>query len=136
MGDASITASAVKVTNNTKKQSGRYGATVAAGEVVYGDSTDNGDLKLADADNTSATADVKGMALNGGADGQPGEIATDGDVTMDGLTAGTVYVLSGTPGKIAPVADLAIGDIVVVIGVATSATNLRLCITNSEYELA
>jgi hypothetical protein len=47
------------------------------------------------------------------------------------LTAGTIYVQSATAGGIAPAADLASGHHVTILGVATSTTNLEMCLTNS-----
>lgn len=135
MADVSITASAVLVTNNTITATGRAGATITAGQTVYADSTDNGDYKLADADSSDATAECKGIALNGAADGQPLEIATGGDLTMDGLTAGELYVVSGTPGGLAPEGDLGAGDRVTFVGVAKSATSLSITLNISGVTL-
>lgn len=136
MADISITAANVLPGSNARTENGTFGATVTQGQVVYKDASD-GKYKLAD--NDSATAAVRapvGIALNAGANGQPATIQKSGDITIGGtLTAGTVYVLSSTAGGIAPQADLASGDDVVILGVAKSTTVLALDIQISGVTL-
>lgn len=92
---------------------------------LYEDTSDNGDLKGADAD-VLATAVFKGFALNDAADGQPQEFGYgEGTLTVGGtgVTVGQVYVVSTTTGGIAPYSDLGSGDYVTYLGVgATSST--------------
>src|SRR5690606_5100593 len=84
MSDISQTAANVKIKSNaTLTQKVRYGATVAQGDVVYSDLTDNGDWKLADAD-AAITAVAGGIALTPGVDGDYGYIATAGPVDVGG----------------------------------------------------
>ena len=126
MADLSITAANVIAATASIKKNGTAGATITAGQVVYLDAT-AGKYKLADADNVPA-AGFSGVqiALNGASDNQPITVANSGDIAMGSVfTAGTAYYLSGTPGGIAPVADVATGDDVVLIGVAASATTLK-----------
>ncbi|MBN8999567.1 MAG: hypothetical protein J0H54_09255 [Rhizobiales bacterium] len=127
MSDLSITAASVKPTASTRIQHGRAGATVTAGQAAYREAA-SGKLKLAD--NDSATAEVRaiaGITLHGASDDQPLAIAIGGDLTFPSvLTAGVEYYLSGTPGGICPRADVTTGDDPIRIGIATSATNLRL----------
>lgn len=127
MADLSITASAVVPGTNATVEHGTAGATITAGQVVYRDVSD-GKYKLADSDSATAAVRVpRGVALNGGADGQPLAIARSGDVTVNAvLTAGTAYYLSATAGGIAPLADLTTGDDVVLLGLAKSTTVLAL----------
>lgn len=127
MADVTITATAVQKTANTKTQTGIAGGTITAGMVVYHDATDSRHLKPGDAV-TAAKANVAGIALHGAADGQPLTYAYAGDVTMDGLTAAEVYVLSASAdsGAIAPAADLTQDDYVTLMGVAKAATTLSL----------
>lgn len=127
MADLSITASAVVPGTNATVEHGTAGATITAGQVVYRDASD-GKYKLADADSATAAVRVpRGVALNGGSDGQPLAIARSGDVTVNAvLTAGTAYYLSATAGGIAPLADLLTGDDVVLLGLAKSTTVLAL----------
>ena len=72
---------------------------------------------------------VQRTALSAITAGQPVYVTvqTEGEVDIGGtVTVGGVYVLSGTAGAIAPVADLATGDYTTVIGIGKTATNLKL----------
>lgn len=135
MADLVITAASVlRADNNSTVYNGTAGGTITAGMVVYQDSADS-ELKATDAD-AAATATVKGIALHGASDGQPLQIITEGNLTLNAvLTKGVVYYMSTTAGGIAPVADLAAGDYISVLGVATSTTNLYVKIINSGVTL-
>lgn len=137
MADLTITAANVSRGGNSNTLDGLAGETITAGQVVYKDSAD-GKFKLADCD--SATAAVRspiGIALNGAADGQPLQVLTSGPVTIGAtLTAGVAYYLSGTAGGIAPVADLATGDYPVIVGIATSASVLKVAFVEAGVALA
>lgn len=136
MADLSITATAVLAGSNSTTETGTLGATVTAGQAVYKDSAD-GLWKLAD--NNSATAAARtpqGIALNGGATGQPVRVLRSGDLTLNAvLTAGVAYYLSDTAGGICPVADLASGEYPTIIGIASSTTNLKVDIQTSGVAL-
>jgi hypothetical protein len=127
MADLSITAANVLAGANANIFHGRGGATITAGQVLYEDATTS---RFGLADNNSATAAVKlpaGIALNGGANGQPMAVHRDGDITIGAtLTPGTAYFLSDTPGGICPAGDLASGETVVQIGIAKSASVLSV----------
>lgn len=127
MADLSITVANIIAQAGAITDVGAFGATVTAGQILYKDTSD-ASLKLAD--NNSATAAARspvGMALNGGAAGQPCKYLKEGDVAMGAiLTPGTVYYLSDTPGGICPVADLASGEYPTVIGIARSSSVLRV----------
>lgn len=128
MSDISITAANVLRGSDAKIEHGTFGATITQGQVVYRDAAD-GKYKLADADNaTAAVRQPRGIALNAGANGQPGTIQLSGDITIGGtLTEGVAYYLSPTtPGGIAPLADIAVGDDYVLLGLAESASVLHL----------
>jgi hypothetical protein len=128
MAAISITAANVLPGSNARTRNANFGATVTQGQVVYQDAADN-ELKLADADSATAAVRVPvGIALNAGSDGQPGTIQTEGDITIGAtLTAGLPYFLSpDTPGGIALIADVAIGDDYVQIGIAKSASVLTI----------
>jgi hypothetical protein len=134
MVDVTITATAVVAAANAPRTKGNAGETIGAGQMVYRAAATN-KWMLGDA-NGSAEAKAMaggGMALNGAADGQPLEIALPGaDITMNaGLTAGTTYYLSSTPGGVCPVADVGSGEDFVVVGIARSTTVLRLGILAS-----
>lgn len=124
MADVTITAANVIPSANAVYQDGTAGATITAGQVVYRDSTD-GKYKLADANASPATANAVGIAAHGASNGQPLRVVIyDPDFTVGGTVAKGVYVLSGTAGGIAPVADIVSGWYPVVVGVATSTTKM------------
>jgi hypothetical protein len=132
MVDISITATAVTLISGPTARL-NAGATIAAGQLVYKEAVT--DLaKLSDNDNaTSAIRAVYGIALNGGATGQPILIALNGAVVDLGaavLTAGTDYYLSGTPGGLAPRADVTTGDDTVRVGMATTTSRIQLDISD------
>lgn len=109
-----------------------YGATVTAGQAVYLDTAAN-TWKLADANLSAAASVLGGIAVNGGAAGQPAAIATGGTIDPGfTVTVGTVYVLGGTAaGDINPVGDLTTGWYVNILGVGITASILKLAIVNS-----
>ena len=129
MADYSITAASVlPITDDTQTVRGTLGATVTAGQWVYQNTTDRL-YYLADAD-ALATSIVSGLTLSGGAAGQPVTIATAGNVTTNAVgTAGAVVLLSTTSGGWAPVADLASGDYITIVGGFTTTTNFLISIT-------
>jgi hypothetical protein len=103
-----------------------FGATVLAGQGVYLDTADN-KWKLADANASAALAALGGVALHGGADGQPAAVLTGGDYNPGAtVVVGTIYVASATPGGIAPSADGVTGWFTSILGVATAANNIRV----------
>ncbi|GAB1717538.1 MAG: hypothetical protein NTAFB05_25800 [Nitrobacter sp.] len=127
MTDIAITADSVLGSGSATRATGTAGEAITAGQIVYFDTTVN-KWKLADADSaTAAVNHAEGVALNGAALNQPVTVQKDGDVTIGGtLTAGSPYYLSGTPGGIAPAADLTTGDKVCLLGLAKSTTVLTL----------
>ena len=136
MTDLVITAASVVAAAAAVKETGIAGATITAGQVVYRDASDS-KFKLADGDSvTAAIRKPIGISLNGASASQPLAIVKSGDVTFGAiLTAGTAYYLGDDPGGISPVADLASGDDVVLIGIAISTTVLRVGIVISGVTL-
>jgi hypothetical protein len=134
--DLAVTAANVVASGSAATRQCTAGATITAGQVVYRDSAD-GKCKLAD--NNSATAAARapiGVALNGAANGQPLQVATEGPVTIGAtLTAGVAYYLSGTAGGICPVADLTTGMYPSIVGIATSASVLDIKVHSSGVAL-
>lgn len=124
MVDIAITPTSVLGTVN---DTGNAGETIAAGKVVYENSTTH---KWMLADSNSATAEARhaiGIALNGAALNQPVAVQKKGDVTVGGtLVLGSAYYLSDTPGGICPVADVGAGEYVCLLGIAKSTTVLAL----------
>ena len=112
MGDVSITPGNVVAGADADYYRGTAGATITAGQVVYLDSTDN-TLKLAESDASAAAARVKGLALHGASADQPLRCQTGGTIVLGAAAApvlGRSYMLSETAGGIAPIEDLALGD--------------------------
>lgn len=124
---ADLTVTSVRVTDSTQYQLLPFGATISAGQVVYIDTTD-GECKLADCDNSQATALAKGIAITPGIDGGYGLVATGGNLVLVGasMVAGDSQVLSGTPGAIQQDADYASGDWITQLGRAVSATEIKI----------
>lgn len=135
MADLSITATEVLYISG-QKVTYNAGETITAGQVVYKSSNT---LKLADADSTLALATVVGIALNGGATGQPIACQTSGTITIGAtaaMTQGEIYLLSATAGGIAPEGDIATeDDYVVVLGVANDSDQIVLNIHNSGVQI-
>lgn len=131
MADISITPASVLSVAGSKRTRGNAGATVEAGDVVYLDADASGEYLLADSDAAAAAArgatGKLAFALNGAGDGQPLEVHQEGLLTVGSvLTAGVTYYLSDTPGKICPLGDVTGGDYYVIVGVAVSATQLKV----------
>lgn len=127
MADLTITASAVLPGSNASISQGTAGETITAGKTVYL-SASSKKWMLADSD--SATAEARkavGIALNGASLNQPVAVQTAGDITLGAvLTAGTAYYASDDAGGICPVADLASGDYVCLLGLAKSSSILTV----------
>tara|TARA_R100000808_G_scaffold19496_1_gene42298 strand:+ start:14236 stop:14646 length:411 start_codon:yes stop_codon:yes gene_type:complete len=135
MADLTITASDV-VPPATGVNAGTAGEAILAGQSVYLDSTDSNKVKLADADNTAATAAAVGIAVNSAPKaGQPVSYVTLGDLTVTSATVGEIYVVSGTAGGVAPEADLATNDYVTILGIGKTATSIAVKVHVSEIQV-
>ena len=130
MADISVTAANVVAGANAKKVTGVAGGTVTAGQTLYADSADSFKLKPGDANASSVTAKIAGIALHGASSGQPLTYVHEDDDFTPGatLTTGTIYVASATAGGLAPVADLTTGwyPTVVMVAKSTSKAVLKL----------
>lgn len=134
MTDLAITASQV-IPSATDAVIARGVAAVAitAGQVVFLDPNTN-TYKLWDANDTAANTRALVIALNSPAAGQQIVVQSAGLLTLGAaatMTAGLVYVASGTPGGIAPSADIVAGWRIGIVGVATTAAIIRLMLGNS-----
>ena len=121
---------AIRPTANTTASRVLYGATIAVGNPLYLDAADS-KYKLADANNTSAIATIRGIAITPGiADGY-GYMATAGSIIMVGstLAVGASYVVGQTAGSVVPESDLIAADYVAKIGTAATSTQMDLVIT-------
>jgi hypothetical protein len=119
--DLAVTPTGVLPTANTNvNRSAVWGETVTAGQAVYRKAADRRWWK-AKANGTAEEAGSGGLgiAMGGGAAGQPAAVATAGDVTIAATVVnGMVYVISATAGGggIAPFADLIAGQRVSLVG--------------------
>lgn len=138
MADVTVTASGVApIDGNTVTDSGVAGETITAGQPVYRNPNDSNKFYKTDANLSLAAAQVVGIALHAALAGQPLKIAIGGDLTFgSGLTAAIHYICSATAGGIAPVADLTTGWYSSAIGIATSASVLRIKLNVSNVAAA
>ena len=132
MSALSITAANVVAGTNAVKKTGVAGATITAGQPINRDPTT---LKMVLSDADSATASLRrvdGIALHGASLNQPITWQESGDINLGAtLVVAETYILDSGAGGIAPVGDLTIGEYTVVLGVATTASNLKMGIINS-----
>lgn len=127
MAEISVTPANVVSGADADFYRGLAGATVTAGAPVYLDLTTQR-LKPADANASLETAEVKGIATHAASAEQPLKVQTSGSITIGAtVVLSTIYIL-GAAGGIAPAADLASGWYTTVLGVASSATVLKLSI--------
>jgi hypothetical protein len=135
MADIVVTPTSVVKGANATITHGYCGETIAAGKAVYRDSS-TGLWMLADSNGATAAKTPGGIALNGGAINQPVAVQTSGEITIGAtLVAGSAYYLSETPGGIQPVADLAAGETVSLIGIAKTTGILNIDIQASGVSL-
>lgn len=119
MADLSITATSVVPGTATVLGTATAGETIAAGETVYIKASDSRAWK-AQCDGTTEESTVVGVALNGGAAGQPIRYQQAGAMTIGATTVKTTtYMLSALAGKICPQADLVSTNKIVRVGYAT-----------------
>lgn len=126
------TAASVVEGAGANKASGTAGGTLTAGMPLYEDTADGNKLKAARA-NAATTAIVKGIALNNASSGQPITYQSGGEINLGAtLVVGEVYCLSDlVAGQIVPYIDLGTLDYVIPLGVAKTASNFLLNVTNS-----
>jgi len=123
MADLSITASSVVPAAGATIIQGTAGAAITAGQPCYKDANDSDSWKPCDANGSDATAEAKGIAVCGAADGQPVSLITRGNLETGATTVkGQIYCVSATEGGIAPVSDLTTGDRTTILAVATNTT--------------
>ena len=108
---------------------------ITAGDVVTLDSA-TGKYDLADA-SAASTATVAGIAVtDAGVDGYFLYVSAE-EVNLGAiLTAGDFYYLSATAGKLCPFADLVSTNVVTQIGHATTTSNLKINLINTEVSKA
>lgn len=126
--DLSITATQVLKGSDATTNNGIAGATITAGQPLYLNASSS--LALCDADGDATTSVCVGIALHGASAGQPIHYQTGGSITLGAaaaMTVGETYLTSDTAGGIRPVADVDAGDYVSILGVASSASVLKMC---------
>ncbi len=131
MAALTVTAANVVADSDATVVAGTFGDTVTAGQTVYKDASDSNKWKLADANVTAATAGSGsgsvGVAMNGGANGQPADILTGGKYTTGATNVvGTTYCVSPTAGGIEDDAAITSGMYKKVLGVAISAAKIEV----------
>lgn len=123
--DLTITAASVVSSASTTKD-GTAGEAITAGQAVYLKSSD-GLLWKAQADGSAAEGAAVGIALNGGAAGQPIKYQYAGDITIGATVAvGILYCVSAAAGGICPSADLASSDYVTLLGIGKTAAIITM----------
>ncbi len=130
MADLSITAGSVVPGTAAKIWRAKAGATITAGQLIYPDSGDGYKAKLADANGATALIRTPvGIAINGASSGQElAYVKEDVDLTIGATVSnGAAYVLSATPGGIAPIADVTTGwyPCIVAMGISSSKVAFR-----------
>lgn len=135
MTDIAVTAANVVPSSQAVIKSGTAGGTVTAGQTIYKDT--DGRLKQGDANASATTGAIIGVSVSGASAGQPLFYTDfDPDFTPGAtVTKGTVYVASETAAGIAPVADLASGWHVTIIGVGKASNKMYLKIVASGIEV-
>lgn len=125
--DLTITPANLLPSSKARYLNGIAGAAITGGQPVTLSPT-TGRYVLADADD-SALLQVEGLAAHSAAAGQPLAILIEDPELTLGATLSTsapIYVLSSTPGGIAPSADIGVGEYPIVLLIATSTTKCVL----------
>lgn len=137
MADIVITSASVVPSAGARASTGVAGVAIAAGKIIHQDAATR-KFVLSDADSIPAASNPEFfIAVNSAAVDQPIQMVRSGDVALGAvLTVGEVYILSSTPGGIAPVADLDTGMRPVVLGIAISTSVLRMGATTAPVEVA
>lgn len=132
MADLAPTPENVLKYSGSTTRNGTAGETIVAGDVLYLDSATS-TLKLALADTAAKSAAV-GIALNGGAAGQPVTYLAAGGINPGvgaTLVVGTYYCVSdNAAGKIAPIDDMGPAAYPTGLGFATTTSRIEVVINS------
>jgi hypothetical protein len=128
--DLVITAANVKPGTGFQKVTGVAGEAITAGQSVFLDnvtgSTTNGKYLKSDA-NDGTRNKFDGIAMNSPGSGQALVVANGGEIDIGAtLTTGEIYVVSATPGGVAPVGDKVTGWRVIIAGYALAAARFKI----------
>lgn len=131
MADLVQTAANVRPGTDSVRSQVIAGETITAGQPVYLKSTDSKYYK-ADANAGVSESTVAGIALTNASANDQLVIQTGGEINLGAtLTVGTIYVLSGTAGAIAPHGDLVTGWYCNILGIAISTSILDMGLQHS-----
>lgn len=131
--DYSVTTSSVLPSSSAKRVTQyKAGTAIAAGDAVYLSASNT--WLLADANGTTPSFQVAGIAENSAASGQIVSVVTEDDNFTPGFTvaANAIVILSATPGKLAPAADLATGHYLGIVGVGVGSNKIKLLFKRSD----
>ena len=120
MADVPVTPADVAPTAGIKPKTGIATEAIDAGEAIFvGIPTGTGlpPVSLADSTDLSGGHVLGGIAVNSCAADQPINYITEDIDFNPGFVSlqGEIYILGAAPGKVAPVADLSIGEFPVVV---------------------
>lgn len=125
---ADLSQTATSVFGYGEQLPGTLGGSVTAGMPVRRQS---GGTWIASTNASAAGSQVDGIALTGGASGQPFTYQKAGNINLGAtLAAGVIYVLSAS-GAISAVNDVASGDYVTVLGIGISTSLMKMGIVVS-----
>ena len=125
MADITQTAANVAMGSGDQFLTGTAGETIVAGDVVYLKTSDSRLWKATNA--AAASAAAVGVALCGGAAGQPITYLHSGTITPGGtVVVGEIYCVSTNAGKFAPDADVTSGMYRTVLGIGKTASTIAL----------
>jgi len=124
--DYSVTATSVLASSNASTTKGTAGTTITAGQSLA--KAADGSLILFDANAAAPAFTFVGIALNGGATGQPIFYVTGDTSFTPGFTvaAGAIVIGSSTAGGLCPAADLATGHYLTIIGVGIGSNKIKM----------
>lgn len=135
MSALSITAGSVKKGTGATTETWPAGETITAGQGTYLHT--DGKLYKTDTNDTAAKAELKGIALNGGAVDQPIQVQLGGEITIGATVAvGIWYVLGPTPGEIIPTGDAAQDNFQTLVGYGKTAAILVLFFKTTNIQKA
>lgn len=124
MADYTLTPANIIPSASAQRRFGTFGEAIVAGKTCYL----NTDSKYYLADGNDATKmPVAGMAIDGGASGQPGYIVTfDPALAVGAHGAGTGIPVfqSATAGGVCPFADISTGNQTTCLGVTNDSTTI------------
>lgn len=137
MADLSITAANVGPKGTTLRiEIVQVGEAVTEGQPAYQSTTDDKYYQT-DANASQEKARAVGIFMSAASTDGYAILGKFGPINLGAtLTVGETYVVSGTKGGIAPLADVTTGWYVTILGVASSASQLDLNIRVSEVARA